>query len=66
MAGVTTMSVITFLLLDIVGASLFIGVIVALGVIFQDAISSLLSTLVDYGKFGLFAVFATIGLYVLP
>jgi membrane protein DedA with SNARE-associated domain/rhodanese-related sulfurtransferase len=65
MAGVTKMSVVTFLLLDLIGGSLFIGVIVALGVIFQDAISSLLSTLVDYGKFGLFAVFATIGLYVL-
>ena len=64
MAGVTKMSVLTFLLLDLVGGSLFIGIIVALGVIFQDAISSLLSTLVDYGKFGLFAVFATIGLYV--
>ena len=64
MAGVTTMSVITFLFLDIVGGTLFIGVIVALGVIFQDAISSFLSTLVDYGKFGLFAVFTAIGLYV--
>jgi membrane protein DedA with SNARE-associated domain/rhodanese-related sulfurtransferase len=64
MAGVTKMSVVAFLLLDLVGATLFIGVIVALGVIFQDAISSLLSTLVDYGKFGVIAVFATIGLYV--
>jgi membrane protein DedA with SNARE-associated domain/rhodanese-related sulfurtransferase len=64
MAGVTKMSVVAFLLLDLVGATLFIGVIVALGVIFQDAISSLLSTLVDYEKFGVIAVLATIGLYV--
>jgi membrane protein DedA with SNARE-associated domain/rhodanese-related sulfurtransferase len=64
MAGVTKMSVLTFLLLDLVGGSLFIGIIVALGVIFQDAISSLLSTLVDYGKFGVVAVLVAIGLYV--
>jgi rhodanese-related sulfurtransferase len=56
--------VVTFLLLDLIGGTLFISVIVALGVIFQDAISSLLYTLVDYGKFGLIAVFTAIGLYV--
>jgi rhodanese-related sulfurtransferase len=35
-----------------------------LGVIFQDAITSFLSMLVDYGKFGVAAVLAAIGLYV--
>jgi membrane protein DedA with SNARE-associated domain/rhodanese-related sulfurtransferase len=64
MAGVTKMSAITFLLLDLVGGILFIAVVVLLGVLFQDAIASLLSTLVDYGKFGVFAVVAAIGLYV--
>ena len=64
MAGVTKMSVFTFLLLDVTGGTIFVSAFVALGVIFQDAITSFLSTLVDYGKFGIAAVLAAIGLYV--
>ena len=64
MAGVTKMSVFTFLLLDLIGGMIFVSAFVALGVIFQNAITSLLSTLVDYGKFGVVAVLAAIGLYV--
>ena len=64
MAGVTKMSVFTFLLLDVTGGMIFVSAFVALGVIFQDAITSFLSTLVDYGKFGVAAVLAAIGLYV--
>src|SRR5262245_6930451 len=47
MAGVTKMSVFTFLLLDVTGGMIFVSAFVALGVIFQDAITSFLSTLVD-------------------
>jgi rhodanese-related sulfurtransferase len=64
MAGVTKMSVFTFLLLDLIGGMVFVTALVALGVIFQDAITSFLSTLVDYGKFGVVAVLVAIGLYV--
>src|SRR5215831_8134322 len=64
MAGVTKMSVLTFLLLDLMGATVFVSAFVALGVIFQNAITSLLNTLVDYGTFGVVAVLAAIGLYV--
>jgi membrane protein DedA with SNARE-associated domain/rhodanese-related sulfurtransferase len=65
MAGVTKMTVLVFLLLDGIGALLFIGVAVALGLLFQDAITSVLSTLMDWGKIGGLIVLAAIGLYML-
>lgn len=64
MAGVTEMSVLTFLLLDLIGAMVFVSAFVALGMIFQNAITSLLNTLANYGTFGVVAVLAAIGLYV--
>jgi membrane protein DedA with SNARE-associated domain/rhodanese-related sulfurtransferase len=65
MAGVTRMPVLAFLLLDAIGAALFIGAFVALGVLFQDAITSILSTLADWGKVGAFILLAAIGMYLL-
>jgi hypothetical protein len=65
MAGVTKMSVPAFLLLDGIGALLFTGAVVALGLIFQNAITSVLSTLAAFGMFGLLVVVAAVGLYVL-
>ena len=44
------MSVLTFILLNGVGALLFVIAVVALGVIFQDAITSILVTLTESGK----------------
>src|SRR5262249_45775954 len=52
MAGVTKMSLLAFLALDGVGALLFIGTIVAVGMLFHDAITIVLSTLADLGKIG--------------
>src|SRR6266478_9643906 len=52
MAGVTKMPVLIFLLLDAIGGLLFISAFVALGLLFQDAITSMLSTLTDLDKIG--------------
>jgi len=65
MAGITKMTVPAFLLLDGIGALLFISAAVALGLLFQDAITSVLSTLMDLGKIGGLIVLAAIGLYML-
>jgi rhodanese-related sulfurtransferase len=59
------MSVLVFLLLDGIGALLFISAAVALGLLFQDAIATMLSTLADLGKIGGLIVLAAIGLYML-
>ena len=65
MAGVTRMSVLAFVLLDGIGTLLFVGAVVALGLIFQNAITSVIATLADLGALGGAAVFAAIGLYAL-
>lgn len=67
MAGVTRMPAILFLVLDGIGKSLFVGVGVgvALGWVFRDAIGNVLVTLTEFGKFGAVAVVAALALYVL-
>jgi membrane protein DedA with SNARE-associated domain/rhodanese-related sulfurtransferase len=65
MAGVTKMSLPLFLLLNGIGALLFVSVPVLLGSIFQSAITDILFTLTDIGKFGVLAVLAALGLYLL-
>jgi hypothetical protein len=44
---------------------LFISAVVALGLLFEDAITSMLSTLTDLGKVSGLIVLAAIGLYLL-
>jgi membrane protein DedA with SNARE-associated domain/rhodanese-related sulfurtransferase len=65
MAGVSKMPVLAFLLLDGLGALLFVSASVALGVIFQNAITSVLSTLAEFGMLGNLAVVAALALYLL-
>jgi rhodanese-related sulfurtransferase len=65
MAGVTKISLPTFLLLNVVGALLFVGAAVVLGLIFQDAVTDLLRTLANIGKFGVLLALAVLGLYLL-
>jgi membrane protein DedA with SNARE-associated domain/rhodanese-related sulfurtransferase len=65
MAGVTRMSLPTFVLLDGIGAFLFVSVAVGLGVIFQDAIADILLRLAEIGKYGGLSVLAVLGLYLL-
>jgi membrane protein DedA with SNARE-associated domain/rhodanese-related sulfurtransferase len=65
MAGVSRMVVPLFVLLDGTGKLLYVGAAVALGRIFQNAIASVLATLAELGKFGVVAVLAAFGLYIL-
>jgi membrane protein DedA with SNARE-associated domain len=65
MAGITRMPLALFALLDGIGKLLFVGTGVALGVIFQSAIASVLTTLTEFGKFGIAAVLAALAIYVL-
>lgn len=65
MAGVTRMSLPTFFLLNGIGALLFVGVAVAMGVIFQDAITDILLLLAQIGKYGVLSVLAMLGVYLL-
>jgi membrane protein DedA with SNARE-associated domain/rhodanese-related sulfurtransferase len=65
MAGVTKMSLPTFLLLNAVGALVFVGVAVVMGLIFQDAVTDLLRILANIGKFGVLFALAVLGLYLL-
>jgi rhodanese-related sulfurtransferase len=65
MAGVTKMPVLAFLLLDGIGAVLFISAAVALGLLFHDAITSVLLTLTNLGKIASVIVLAAIVLYSL-
>jgi membrane protein DedA with SNARE-associated domain len=64
-AGVTKMPVLAFLLLDGIGAVLFISAVVTLGVLFHDAITSVLLTLANLGKIGGLIVLAALVLYAL-
>jgi hypothetical protein len=70
------MAVLTFFLLDWLGALLFIIVFVAahfggdgrrcpyaLGIIFQQAIASVIATLTELGIFGILAIVAALALY---
>lgn len=63
MAGVVRMSALTFLLLNGLGGLLFVIAFVALGVIFQQAIASLLVTLKELGTFGILAIVTALALY---
>ena len=65
LAGVTGMPAAAFLALDGLGSLFYVGAIVALGVMFQNAIASVVATLVEFGAFGAVIVVAAIGLYVL-
>jgi hypothetical protein len=65
MADVTKMSLPFFFLLSGIGALLFVSVPVLLGWIFQNAITDIVFTLADIGKFGVLAVLAALGLYLL-
>ena len=65
MAGVTGMSLPIFVLLNAIGALLFVGIAVAMGVIFQDAITDILLRLAEIGKYGGLSVLVVLGLYLL-
>jgi membrane protein DedA with SNARE-associated domain/rhodanese-related sulfurtransferase len=63
MAGIVRMSVLTFFLLNGLGGLIFVTMFVAFGVIFQQAIASVLATLKELGIFGILAIVAALALY---
>src|SRR5262249_50442724 len=65
MAGITNMSLLAFFLLNGLGGFLFVSALVALGAIFQDAITSALTTLTQLGALGILIIVAGLGLYLL-
>jgi len=65
MAGVAKMSPAVFLLFNGIGALLFVSVPVLLGLIFQNAIIEILSTLAQVGKWGAVIILAALVLYLL-
>jgi membrane protein DedA with SNARE-associated domain/rhodanese-related sulfurtransferase len=65
MAGVFKMSLLSFFLLNGVGTLLFVVTSVALGVIFQDAITSALAILTELGGIGVLAIIASVAVYSL-
>jgi membrane protein DedA with SNARE-associated domain/rhodanese-related sulfurtransferase len=64
MAGITRMPLPVFLLLDGIGALLFLGIAVTFGWMFQNEITGALSRLIAFGLLGLLVVLAALALYV--
>jgi membrane protein DedA with SNARE-associated domain/rhodanese-related sulfurtransferase len=65
LAGITRVRFSTFLLLDMLGAVLYVGGVALLGVIFAGAVESVLTTLESLGRYGLLLVTGLLALYLL-
>jgi membrane protein DedA with SNARE-associated domain/rhodanese-related sulfurtransferase len=57
-------SLLTFLTLDTLGATVFVGMGVLLGIVFRNAVFSVLATLASLGGYGLALVALALALYV--
>ncbi len=64
LAGATRIRPLTFLFYDALGAAIWVGVAVALGVLFQDAIADVLAVLVALGQWGVVLVGSLLLLFV--
>ena len=53
-------------MVDGIGGTLFVSAVVALGVIFHNAITRILSALMDFGTLGVVTVLIAIGLWPAP
>jgi rhodanese-related sulfurtransferase len=65
MAGVSRMPLVVFVLLDAVGALMFVSVALLLGWAFQDSIADLLKAIADAGKIGMLGLLLLLCLYLL-
>jgi membrane protein DedA with SNARE-associated domain/rhodanese-related sulfurtransferase len=65
MAGISRMPLALFVLLDAVGALLFVSVALLLGWAFQDSIADLLKAIPDAGKVGMLGLLVLLCLYLL-
>jgi membrane protein DedA with SNARE-associated domain len=64
MAGITRMPLPLFLLLDGIGALLFVGIAITFGWMFQNEIAGAFSKLAAFGLLGLLAALGALGLYL--
>jgi len=64
MAGAVGLRYWKFVLFDALGAALWVGVALALGYIFRDAIAEILSTLQSLGKYGLILLLLALAAYI--
>jgi len=64
LAGVTKTPTLLFLLLDMIGAALFVGVPIGLGWLFRDAIADILATIANLGLIGIVLLLIALGLYL--
>lgn len=65
LSGVTGLAIPLFVLLDGIGAILYVALPVILGSIFRDAIDSALQTITQWGELGTAVVFGALALYVM-
>ena len=64
LAGTTKIRPLTFIFFDVLGAAIWVGVAVALGVLFQDAIADVLAVLVALGKWGVVLIGSLLLLFI--
>lgn len=65
LAGAVRLRYLLFVLFDAMGAALWVGVGVMLGVIFRDAVNDIMNTLQSLGRYGLLLVIAAFVVWVL-
>jgi membrane protein DedA with SNARE-associated domain/rhodanese-related sulfurtransferase len=63
--GVTKMAFVKFLLLDGAGKLLYVGTVVAIGVVFQNGVDAVISKLGELGELGGVFLIAAVALYML-
>ena len=64
LAGTTKIRLLTFLFFDALGAAIWVGVAVALGALFRDAIADVLAVLVALGQWGVVLIASLLLLFV--
>jgi membrane protein DedA with SNARE-associated domain/rhodanese-related sulfurtransferase len=65
LCGVTRLAIPTFLLLDGIGATVYVALPVVLGAIFRDAVDSAIEAIVRWGEYGTALVIGLLALYML-
>lgn len=65
LAGITGMFLPVFLVLDAIGAAVYLAIPILLGRIFHDAIDAVLTTLVQLGKYGVLVIAAALAAWLL-
>ncbi|MEH2569122.1 rhodanese-like domain-containing protein [Bradyrhizobium sp. AZCC 2289] len=64
LAGIADMSIVRFVALNCIGESLFIGLTVLLGVLFNSAILTFIETLAHLGAMGIALILGALAIYV--